>query len=140
MTKKERLIKKRRKISDHRWKMATRKCHKGFSQDFVSEYRPNPYNIEPYGNCPVQAEGQLKTGEWYYFRARGSHWQLRIAKGSANFFDNSIWVYEEEYADGEEFAAGWMSKNEAIFFATKALDLFYKDYDRNVALYELRML
>ena len=31
----------------------------------------NPYKLEmPFGQCPVQIEGTLKTGEHYYFRAR----------------------------------------------------------------------
>ena len=30
----------------------------------------NKYRIEPNGVCPVQAEGTLPTGEYYYFRSR----------------------------------------------------------------------
>ena len=88
----------------------------------------NKYNIEmPSGNCPLQIEGQLSTGEYYYFRARGSSWRIEIYKREADFWEGKklqLFTYSEKYGD-EQFAAGWMSKREAIKFATLAIDKYY---------------
>lgn len=34
----------------------------------------------PWGGCPVQLTGHLKTGEYVYFRARGCRVELEISK------------------------------------------------------------
>lgn len=87
--------------------------------------KKNKYNIQPYGNCPVQAHGFLPTGEEYYFRARHSHWSMSIGSDpvaiSCEFRDG--WKYSEQY--GDKFQAGWMPHSEAIKFAIKAIKKYY---------------
>jgi len=97
---------------------------------FVWKFQ-NPYKLEmPQGYCPVQIEGTLKDGKWYYFRARGSSWSMGVWNNETDYFDNlnfsntRLFNYIEDY--GTTFEAGWMSKIEAIGFATKALDIYYK--------------
>ena len=88
----------------------------------------NPYNLSwPYGFCPVQCDGNLPGGEYYYFRARGSNWSFYIANEEFEVFDKDkrLFQYSEKY--GETFEAGWMSKREAIKFATAALNKYYEN-------------
>ena len=82
----------------------------------------NKYNVQPYGNCPVQAEGHLLTGEYYYFRARGRSWSLRIAKDQNSIFSNSAWVFSE--TKYEEFEAGWIDKLEVVKNFNKAMRFY----------------
>jgi len=88
----------------------------------------NPYDLEmPNGQCPVQIEGQLMTGEYYYFRARGSQWSLSIAEKEMDvvMIKERLFNYKEKY--GKTFEAGWMLKREAIKFATQAIDKYYTE-------------
>ena len=81
----------------------------------------------PFGQCPVQIEGQLMTGEYYYFRARGSSWRIEIYANEGDFWDGrqkQLFTYSEKY--GETFEAGWMLKREAIKFATQAIKKYYE--------------
>lgn len=93
---------------------------------FVYKFQ-NPFEIEmPSGNCPVQSEGFLSTGEFYYFRARGSRWRMEICESESEWAKNQIiFAYGETYP-GDEFSAGWMSKREAIKFANKAVKFYYQ--------------
>ena len=86
----------------------------------------NPYEIKVGGNCPVEAEGYLPTGEFYYFRARGSHWRLEISKNEQEWAKNKIIFYYGEKYCYDQFGAGWMSRREAIKFANKAIKFYYQ--------------
>ncbi len=85
------------------------------------------------GNCPVQANGTL-DGYPFYFRARGEHWTMTIANSKDTPMDDlwsgyeEAWHYGEDYGDSQ-FAAGWMSEDEARAFLQKAAELFMKDKD-----------
>ena len=86
----------------------------------------NPYNLNmPAGNCPVQIEGKLKDGKYYYFRARWSTWSLDLAWSEREWMNRIplIFKYSDQY--GTDSAAGWMTKREAIKFATIALNKYY---------------
>lgn len=91
------------------------------------------YTQEPSGNCPVQAEGTI-NGLPFYFRSRGGHWALSIAKtpnGSPLDYENS-WYHRELYdgvnrddpttvsSDGFLFGAGWAEPEECKAFIEKA--------------------
>ena len=100
-----------------------------FKDWFVWKFQ-NPYKLNyPSGQCPVQIEGILKDGLFYYFRARGHKWSFGLWKNESDYFDNlnfssnRLFQYVEDY--GTTFEAGWMTKEEAIKFATKALDKYY---------------
>ena len=85
----------------------------------------NKYNVQPYGNCPVQAEGYLPSGEYYYFRARGESWRILVAESVETIFSDPIWSYgETKY---EPFAAGWIGKLEVVRNFNKAMKLYYAD-------------
>jgi hypothetical protein len=85
----------------------------------------NPYNIKPGGNCPVQAEGLLPTGEWYYFRARGCHWSLEISNDEEAWArDEFLFSICEEW--GEDFDAGWMPYETAVELATRAINEYMR--------------
>lgn len=71
------------------------------------------------GNCPVQAEGTV-DGKPFYFRARGQRWRLGIG---GKVVSDPDWGYGEYYGD-EQFAAGWMSEEEARGFIAKAVGLY----------------
>lgn len=69
------------------------------------------------GNCPVQAEGEV-DGKPFYFRARGEHWSIGI--GGDDVVLTPEWYMEEKYPGGQ-FAAGWMTEEEAVAFINKAV-------------------
>ncbi len=79
-----------------------------------------------YGNCPVQGHGTIgvhdDTRNWY-FRARGTHWSLTVVQGDDVYVsEDDADLYVEGPADeGGEFAAGWMSPEEAQRHTTDAL-------------------
>ena len=68
------------------------------------------------GNCPVQAEGHI-AGKPFYFRARGEHWSMSI--GGEDVIMHPQWYYEEDYP-GDQYAAGWMTQEEARKFIDEA--------------------
>jgi len=87
----------------------------------------NPYNVVVGGNCPVQAEGVLPTGEFYYFRARHSRWVIEIAKNEQEWIEyNTLFRYEEKYEKHGQHGAGWMPYYEAVKFATMGIKKYYK--------------
>ncbi len=81
------------------------------------------------GNCPVQAEGII-DGMPFYFRARGEHWSFSVA---ATPYEDPVhargFYYQEPYAEGKQYAAGWMEESEALAFIAKAAKLYE---ERNV--------
>ena len=83
----------------------------------------------PYGVCPVQSEGKLGDGNYYYFRSRGTTWSLHLAKKENEIFDKPIFKYHEDCYEWPH--AGWISKSKAILLATKALNLYYDNYGKN---------
>lgn len=61
------------------------------------------------GHCPVQAEGSVDRIA-FYFRARGSHWEIWIGDQRRCFTDHpDIWSYREPFRTWPE--AGWMSES-----------------------------
>lgn len=75
------------------------------------------------GNCPVQAQGVI-DGLPFYFRARGEHWSFRVAESKdGDPVDGIGFYYEEDYGT-TQFAAGWMTEDEARTFIDKAAKLY----------------
>lgn len=92
----------------------------------------NKYKIKPSGYCPVQAEGTLPTGEYYYFRSRHSTWSIRIAKTEKEIWEkDKNWVYSEQKYIGHE--GGWISELEAVKNINKAVKLYYLGVNFKVA-------
>ena len=88
----------------------------------------NKYKIESYGYCPVQAEGQLPTGEHYYYRSRWSSWSVRIANTEAELWPSNgdkAWVYSEQKYNGH--SGGWVGKIEVIRNFNKAVAKYYSE-------------
>lgn len=87
----------------------------------------NPYGVNmPGGNCPVQSEGVLTTGEFYYFRARGTAWSMDIAIDEKSWLDQ-IYLYryrDAKYATWPE--AGWLPKRKCIKLANWSIEQYYK--------------
>lgn len=87
----------------------------------------NPYRLDmPGGNCPVQIEGYLSTGEFYYFRARGAGWRLEIAPDERAWFSGLItFSYgSRDYLPWPD--AGWITKREALKLANRAVKKYYQ--------------
>ena len=80
--------------------------------------------VDPQGYCPVQAEGHLPTGEYYYFRSRHTSWSVRISKTEAELWTDASWVYREQKYEG--FEGGWIGKREVIRNFNKAVKLYYE--------------
>lgn len=92
----------------------------------------NPYNVKPGGMCPVQADGILKDGKWYYFRARGTTASL-IIHLSEEDFGNEPYVFYRELKYGKTFEAGYMAKEDAIRLATVWLNEYF-EYQQTLKL------
>ena len=58
------------------------------------------------GWTPVQGEGILTNGQWFYFRARGDSASLDIAE--TPWEEPYITTFEEEVTPGEQYAAGYL--------------------------------
>jgi hypothetical protein len=74
------------------------------------------------GNCPVQAEGTI-DGAVFYFQARGKRWSLTVATDAGGVDGPNAWEHSERYSD-DEYAAGWMSEDEARRFIAKGAKLY----------------
>lgn len=87
----------------------------------------NPYCLNiPTGSCPVQCDGFLKTGEWYYFRSRWSSWSLSIAKSEQDWFDDNLLFHYKENCFGE-FEAGWISPLKSYILLNKGVKKYYSE-------------
>jgi len=87
----------------------------------------NPYKIDIQGYCPRQSEGILKTGEFYYFRARGSRVSIDICENESYWFKHEylfrkVW---EDYKPWPE--CGGLSERECIMLATEEINNYYKE-------------
>ena len=83
----------------------------------------NPFCVEPYGYAPVQADGTLPTGEWFYFRSRHKRWSIEIATSEQAWGQlDTLWSYSEFIAD-----ASSLEHAEAIRLATFAIRKYYRD-------------
>lgn len=75
------------------------------------------------GNCPVQVTGEV-DGNYFYFRARGEHWQFEVAKNENEWLaDNLLFRIEKQYGT-EPYSAGWMPLHEAFGFVAEAIAAF----------------
>lgn len=82
------------------------------------------YRIDSiYGNCPVQAEGDI-DGKRFYFRARGERWSFGVGDNDDEAIDGKLFEHVEPYAVGEKFAAGWMEESEARTLIERAVKLY----------------
>lgn len=71
------------------------------------------------GNCPVQAEGEI-DGQPFYFRARGMRWVFSVEGQEGEV----LWSYDERFGD-TEFAAGWMTEDEARAAIEKSAEKYF---------------
>jgi hypothetical protein len=85
----------------------------------------NPYNLDlPGGECPVQAEGYLPTGEYYYFRSRWDTWRVLIGREEEYIFDEYLFeCSQENFIDCP--AAGWISRFHAYILLNRAVKEYY---------------
>ena len=109
-----------------RWISKMRRIYYWYSDflDFVYVRMFNPHRVQPYGYCPIQAEGQLKTGEYYYFRSRNESWAVYISNDENERFTEKSWVHRENKY--QQFEGGWITRREAIKNLNKAVKLYYK--------------
>ena len=85
------------------------------------------------GNCPVQIDGAV-DGKPFYFRARGNNWTVGIGGEPVS---EPEWFRGEQYSE-EEFAAGWMSLDEARTFLFGSIELYRKGEPGNYEEYHKR--
>lgn len=88
-----------------------------------AEKVPPGVTVDTFGGaCPVQGEGSI-DGLFWYFRARGEHWQFHVAKDRGHLFKNDIFYCDIEWPD-ETFAAGWMHPDDAARCLALAVALY----------------
>lgn len=63
------------------------------------------------GWCPVQCEGSLKNGDWFYFRSREDTASLEIAREP--WTQPYLATFEEVVTPGEKYAAGYLEAERA---------------------------
>ena len=87
----------------------------------------NPYKLNlPRGNCPIQAEGYLITGEYYYFRSRWSTWRMDFCESSRDWDDDKFIYQHIEKDFCEAPLAGWISMLYAYILMNKAVREYLK--------------
>lgn len=104
---------------------ASYKCKMFLAKIFRNIYNPYSLNI-PTGSCPVQCDGFLKSGEWYYFRSRWSSWSVSIAKSENDWFDDNLLFYYQETCF-DQFEAGWISPLRAYLLLNRAVKKYYSE-------------
>jgi hypothetical protein len=85
----------------------------------------NPYNVNIQGWCPRQAEGVLPTGEFYYFRARGSSCAFYVYKNEGDM-SKSKYLFLNIYKDYKPWPqCGALSEMECIRLSTQSIKKYY---------------
>jgi hypothetical protein len=85
----------------------------------------NPYKIKPHGLCPVQADGILKDGKYYYFRARGTDVRIIIAETEEEYFENEKVLFERSLKYGHMWDAGYLLREDAIRICTLWINEYF---------------
>lgn len=76
-------------------------------------------------HAPLQAEGKLKNGNWWYFRARHSAWTFTVGKTLEDAIDeNHIFSVYSDYPN-----ASWMEKEVGKRIITGCIKLFLEEQD-----------
>lgn len=75
--------------------------------------------------CPIQFEGRLKDGNYFYFRARWDGWELNIGETKDDAIaalarDRPIYKY-----NGDFRSAGWMPIDVALFIIKTGFKLYF---------------
>ena len=83
------------------------------------------YACGPGGCCPVQAEGFI-NGYPFYFRSRGEHMSLRIAKKRNGDPFKDFDAHTEQYGE-DPYAAGWAETKDCEDFISRAAALILKE-------------
>ncbi len=69
------------------------------------------------GACPVQYEGKLTNGRYFYFRARWGEWSFAVADSHDAAVTQAMLIDPAEFQrhgeTGEMFSASWMELVEA---------------------------
>jgi hypothetical protein len=92
----------------------------------------NPYDLKiPTGYCPVQVDGYLNTGEWYYFRSRYNRWYVMIAKSEKHWEDNDLIFGYEDFFD-DEYMGGWISPSHAYLLLNKGIRKYYERKNKKI--------
>ena len=88
----------------------------------------NPYNVQPSGLCPVQADGFTKDGNWYYFRSRGTTASMVICESEEAYMQwpDVEFAFNRELTYGYCYEAGYMTRADAIRLATVWLNEYYE--------------
>ncbi|WP_025596100.1 hypothetical protein [Agrobacterium tumefaciens] len=121
----------------------------GFDLDFEPDDRDAPFDLqrlhlkpetreslermenfrldELFGSCPVQAEGQVDA-QYFYFRARGSHWRFEVG-GNSSGAKGAVWWWEEYWPNSTGSDAGYMIDEDAVSCILKSVER-YRTEDR----------
>jgi len=92
----------------------------------------NPYNVQPHGLCPVQADGFTKDGKWYYFRSRGTTASIVICESEEAYTEwpDVEFAFDRQLTYGYSFEAGYLPRADAIRLATIWLNEYYEETDQ----------
>lgn len=96
------------------------RCSKRASEVRLAKLqRGRPFTINSLGGaCPTQADGRLRDGRPYYFRARHGSWTLDVGLDPSWPVRYSRWP-EHDYdavlvAQGADESGGWMEDDEVL--------------------------
>ena len=96
-----------------------------YSRNWIAKTFFNPYDVEPYGFAPVQADGILPDGSWYYFRARGHSWIFETASSEIEWMrGETTFFFRQDYGCGDHFDASSMPHYHVIKFTNQAIKLY----------------
>lgn len=83
----------------------------------------NPYALRPYGKCPVQMDGKLSDGKFFYFRSRGTNVSLGIGDTENGAIDDTVFYRYMFY--GTDYEAGYLPSEDAIRIATLWINEYF---------------
>lgn len=80
----------------------------------------NPFKLDPLGFAPLQGNGHLPTGEYYYIRSRAST-SIEISETEQDWWDNK-YLFGCRNSDMQ-----YVDRDQLIAWATLKIKLFYKN-------------
>jgi hypothetical protein len=101
------------------------------AQIYRALYNPHGFNEIPSGNCPVQCEGWIPNGRWYYFRSRWITATFEVATCEEAWMRNDV-IFKWSHTFSEDnrgVIGGWISPLRACIL----MDAGAKEYRKKLA-------
>jgi hypothetical protein len=107
------------------------RVNRAIARIYRALYNPHGFTEIPSGNCPVQCEGWLPDGRWYYFRSRWAHATFEVAECEESWMHSDLifkWSHKfHNYPLGN--IGGWITPLRAC----RLMDAAAKEYRQKLS-------